>query len=314
VRAVLIYNPAAGQRDQRAAVEEAAEHLRSRGWIVTLRETQKPGDAQAYAREAVAAGLDAVIVAGGDGTINEAVNGLAYSEVALGVLPSGTANVWAQEIGLPVPRLLNPDPHPLLTCAAQLADGVVRAMDLGRASGRHFMLYGSIGYDAHIVQQMDSSPSAIALKQQLGGAAYYLMGFRAAWSFTGRRAVIVIDGTRLRRRIWSVMAANTQLYGGVIRIAADARADDGWLDIVVVRGHGLLATARHFASFIFRGLWADPQVEVYRARTAEVYTRKPLPVQVDGDTAGQTPVKFEVAPKAIRVLVPRGAPPRIFTD
>ena len=108
------------------------------------------------------------------------------------------------------------------------------------------------------------------------------------------------------------MAANTQLYGGVMRIAADALADDGLLDIVVIEGYGPLATLRHYASFILRGIWADPQVEVFRGHRVEIRTRRPMPVQVDGDAAGVTPITIRVVPAALKVIVPRGTPQRIF--
>ena len=309
MRAVIIFNPAAGQRDHRAAIREVAEYLRSLNWQVEVRETVQSGDATAFARDAAARQCDIVFVAGGDGTINEAVNGLAYTRVALGVLPSGTANVWAQEIGLPVPRLLSPDPNPLLSSARMLSEGVMRTMDLGRIGDRYFMLYGSVGFDAQVVQEMESQKP---LKQQLGGWAYYLAGATAAWSFRGVRATLVLDGKRLRRRIWAVMAANTQLYGGIMRIASEAYADDGLLDIVVIRGHGLLATIRHYAGFLLRGVWADPQVEFFRAHVAEIITKKPMAVQVDGDAHGASPVTIVSAPRALNVLVPRGVALRIF--
>ena len=311
MRALLIFNPAAGQRDMRAAVAEVVAHLQATGWQVALRETYGRGDATTYAREAVAERLDAVFAVGGDGTLNEVVNGLAHSPVALGVLPTGTANVWAQEIGLPVPRLLSTDPNPLLTCVQQLAVGETRTMDLGTLNGRYFMLYGSVGFDAHIVREMEQQRD---LKARLGGLAYFIAGAAAAWNFIGTRTLIVADGKKMRRRIWAVMAANTQLYGGLLRIAADALADDGMLDVVIVEGHGPLATLRHYSSFLLQGFWADPQVEFLRARTIEVHPHRPLPVQVDGDPSGSTPVRIEAAPRALRVLVPGGAALPIFHD
>ena len=150
MRAMLIHNPAAGQRDWDAALRDVGAHLRAGGWQLTVRQTAQRGDATTFARDAVAARLDVVFVAWGDGTINETLNGLAHSAVALGVLPAGTANVWAQEIGLPVPRLLDPDPNPLLTGVKQLCAGVVHVMDLGQVNDRYFMLYGSVGFDAHM--------------------------------------------------------------------------------------------------------------------------------------------------------------------
>jgi len=127
-----------------------------------------PGHASRLATTAVGAAVDDIVCVGGDGTLNEVVNGMAHSSVALGVLPTGTANVWAQEIGLPVPRLLSSDPNPLLTCIKQLADGETRTMDLGKINGRYFMMYGSVGFDAHVVHEMEQQSD---LKARLGGIA-----------------------------------------------------------------------------------------------------------------------------------------------
>lgn len=306
---MLIFNAAAGQRELSAIVAEVATALRDRGWEIDLRLTSERAHATLLAREAVALGLDAVLVAGGDGTINEAINGLAHSAVALGVLPTGTANVWAQEIGLPIPNLFIGDASALLAAASLLADGEIRMLDLGQIGERFFMLYGSVGFDAHVVGQIEAQKD---LKSQLGGMAYYLAGAAAAWQFSGTRTWLTIDGRQIQRSIWAVMAANTQLYGGVMRIAADALADDGLLDIVVVEGYGPWATLRHYASFILRGIWADPQVEVFRGRRLDIHTRQPMPVQVDGDAAGMTPITIRVVPAALKVIVPKGIAHRIF--
>jgi YegS/Rv2252/BmrU family lipid kinase len=310
MRAYLIYNPTAGQRDWRDALNEVVGYLRSLSWDVAMHETYGRGDATTYARQAVADKADVVWVAGGDGSINEVVNGLAYTNVALAVLPTGTANVWAQEIGLPLPNLLNLAVNPFLQGAHQLVEGTTRVMDLGKINDRYFMLYGSVGFDAHIVETMEGQKE---LKKRIGGLAYYISGVAAAWNFIGTRATLYVDGKRLKRRIWAVMAANTQLYGGVIRVADQAIADDGWLDLVIIQGHGPLATLRHYSSFVLRGAMKDPQIEHLRVRAVRITTRQAMPVQMDGDLAGKTPITIEVAPKALRVLVPTSTPLKIFS-
>jgi YegS/Rv2252/BmrU family lipid kinase len=311
MRAHLIYNATAGQRDWREALDEVVRYLRSLHWDVAMRETHGRSDATTYAREAVANKAAVVWVAGGDGTINEVINGLAYTNTALAVLPTGTANVWAQEIGLPIPNMLNLTVNPFLQGAHQLVDGTIRMMDLGKINERYFMLYGSVGFDAHIVETMEGQKE---LKKRIGGLAYYISGVAAAWNFIGTRATLYVDGKRLKRRIWAVMAANTQLYGGIIRIADQAIADDGWLDLIIIQGHGPLATIRHYGSFVLRGVMKDPQVEYLRARTVRITTRHAMPVQVDGDPAGKTPIHIEIAPKALRVLVPTSTPQKIFSS
>ncbi len=308
-RAWIIYNPAAGQRNLREAVSGVAAFMRERGWQADLRETGARGHATAIAREAAAAGIEAVFVAGGDGTLNEALNGLAYSQTALGVLPTGTANVWAQEIGLPVLHALAADPAVLLTCARLQTEGSVRSIDLGRVGERYYLLYASVGFDAHIVHRMESLQE---FKHRAGALAYYLSAASAAWTFRGVRALIRIDGRLVRRRIWVVMAANTQLYGGVVRIASEAYADDGMLDVVIIEGSGLLGALWNLIGYARRGVWPDPHVNVLRGSSVEVRTARPMPVQLDGDPHGLAPVRFESAPAALRVWVPRQTPLRIF--
>ncbi|MBI5879660.1 MAG: diacylglycerol kinase family lipid kinase [Chloroflexi bacterium] len=311
MRAWIIFNPAAGQRDLREAIARVADVLRSRDWSPAVHETTARGDATRLARAAADSGADALFVAGGDGTLNEALNGLAHSQTALGVLPAGTANVWAQEIGLPMLNPLAPDPTVLAACAKMQIEGDVRSIDLGRVGTRYYMLYASVGFDAHIVHQMEALGQ---FKRRAGALAYYVAAAAAAWTFRGVRARIRVDGRLVRRRIWAVMAANTQLYGGVIRFASEACADDGLLDVVIIEGPGLLAAAWNLIGYVRRGVWPDPRVRILRGQTIEVRTARPMPVQLDGDPFGVGPAQFDCVPAALRVLVPRNLPQRIFRN
>ncbi len=145
-RAMIIFNPAAGQAGSlQGDLEASCDLLNEYGWQVELRPTQAAGDGTRIAREAAQAGYDAVIAAGGDGTINEIVNGLAGSQTALGVLPVGTVNVWAREIGLPL--------QPRATTEALLRTHV-RSIDLGRAGDRYFLLMAGVGFDAAVVNEV----------------------------------------------------------------------------------------------------------------------------------------------------------------
>src|SRR5207244_12357945 len=108
---------------------------------------------------------------------------------------------------------------------------------LGTLNGRYFMLYGSVGFDAHIVREMEQQRD---LKARLGGLAYFIAGAAAAWNFIGTRTLIVADGKKMRRRIWAVMAANPQLYGGLLSVAAVAHDTQGMLDLGRVEGTGRL--------------------------------------------------------------------------
>src|SRR5437588_6434197 len=143
--AVLIHNPVSRAAASRDRLEDAVAAAHAAGWSVTIVPTDGPAHATAIARDAAAAGSDVIIVSGGDGTINEAVNGIAGTETALAVLPGGTANVWAKEIGV------RKDP---LAAMRQMLTGERRRIDLGRAGDRYFLLMAGIGLDGAVVARM----------------------------------------------------------------------------------------------------------------------------------------------------------------
>ena len=169
--------------------------------------------------------LDVVLVAGGDGTVCEAVNGLVGSRVALGVLPTGTGNVWAKELGLPVFTLLNP--NRLLVAAHLSTEAKTRAIDVGRANDRYFLLFAGLGLDAQVAHDME--PRERATKQS-GLLPYLVASVLVAVEFYGVRTTVVVDGKVIKGRSLFILVSNAQLYGGVLRITPEAQLDDGcWM-------------------------------------------------------------------------------------
>ncbi len=310
MRADLIWNPMAGQRDAQHPLREAIEVLEEGGWRVRLREAEHPGDCAGLAEQAVSEGAQVVIAAGGDGTVNAVANALAGSEAALGVLPVGTGNVWAKQLGLPAWSL--PMRHPLREVAHGLLEASVRRVDLGRANGRYFLLWTGIGIDAEVAHEVEP---LVELRHRLGNVLYAVTGLTVALNFAGTHSTVILDGHLERRRVVLMIVANVQLYGGgLFQLAPAAYLDDGYLDVFLFRGHGLAATVRHFVSVLTRYHMRDPQMVYYRARTIDIYTDKPMAVQVDGEAAGQTPLHVEVVPQALRVLVPPSASPGLFVQ
>lgn len=293
MRAVIIYNPYAGSgqaQANRQALDAAANIWREHGWQVSLNPTTGPGDATRLAHLAAHHQYDLVVAAGGDGTINEVVNGLAGSSTVLATLPFGTVNVWARELGLPLqPR----------AAAETMLSWQVRTIDLGRADGRYFLLMAGVGFDATITYGVNA-----AEKRRLGALAYVLLALKTAWKIRGTRVRITLDGRRVRRRVLMVVLGNTQLYGGILRITRRARIDDGLLDVCVLKGNTLWSGLSHALSLLSQRTSLDPEIEYYRARTVQITGRPGLRVQVDGDTIGQTPMHFDVAPRALQALMP----------
>jgi YegS/Rv2252/BmrU family lipid kinase len=313
---MLIFNPAAGARDVRRELEQVMAYWEGQGWQVIFRETWGPGDATTFAREAVASGCQAVFVAGGDGTLGEAADGLAGSDVALGVLPAGVGNVWALEVGIPTPSPRRR--HSLLDAAKVLAEGEIRCIDLGRAGSveplpragqRHFILWAGIGLDAKVTERME--PRARPTKR-LGTLAYAVAAVLVAKDFRGTRTRVVIDGRRINTRAILILISNAQLYAKLVRVAAGAYLDDGLLDVCIFKGVNLASTVHHAIKVFAHRHLRDPQVEYYQCRKVSISTATPLPVQVDGDPIGTTPMEFEIVPRALNVIVPQNASKRLF--
>jgi diacylglycerol kinase (ATP) len=309
MQAKLIVNPTSGPWDVRRELPAVLNHLEDHGWRVTAHQTQQPGEATSLAQEAREQKLDAVLVVGGDGTINEVINGLAESPVALGVLPGGTGNVWAKELGLPTRSPL----HwlPLVDSVRALVPGAIRRIDLGRANERYFLQWLGVGLDAEVTYAMEPRTRR---QRQLGAVAYVVAGVTTAINLAGIRTRLNIDDQHIYRRSILVVISNSQLYGGKVRIATDARLDDGLLDVNVFSGTGFGSVIRA-ALGVITGLHVhDPRHSFYRGRSIHIETDKPMAVHVDGEPFGTTPLRCEVVPCALSVLIPRHIRPELFVN
>ena len=231
---LIIYNPTAGQSsDLQNTLDRVANLWRDLGWQVQIAATTSPGDATTKARQASQSGYHAVVAAGGDGTVNEVMNGLVGTQTALGVLPLGTVNIWAREMGLSMD---------MLKAATSLAKSGLTQIDVGRAGNRYFLLMAGIGFDAAVTATI-----SLAEKRRLGVIAYIKQAIQVAWNFRGVRLKLRIDGKRVRGKILMVIVGNSQLYGGVVKFTAHATIDDGLLDICVIKGQGMLSAPRRLA-------------------------------------------------------------------
>ncbi len=322
-RAVIILNPRARRSVPADRLREAAA-TGAPSWDVEVVETAHAGQPAEVVREALAQGAHALIACGGDGTLNSVVNAVRATgnrQVAVGVVPGGTANVWAHEAGVPRDPLgaLAVLEHGYL---AQVDLGVARVGDLERA----FLLMCGLGLDAEVVRQVDAAP---ALKRRLAQGAYVVAGARAlraqrpvictieAWHGADGREV-----SRVRRSLVLAVAGNTRLYGGVSRITSDARMDDGLLDLATFEARpgrrALLDGLGHVGRGIarLRGGWhrgPAPRFAYDRAARFVIRPERALALQLDGEWfASADPARsldLLVEPGALRVLVPPGPNP-----
>jgi diacylglycerol kinase (ATP) len=302
-RARIIANPNSGSMRGELSfddLEKTARWMTERGIPSEVCYTERPGHARELATEAVKAGMDIVVAAGGDGTVNEVVQALAGQNTALGVLPIGTVNVWAREMGIPL----------RLSQARELiVSGVRRRVDLGRAGSHYFLLMAGIGFDAEVARRVDRGPLArwgLKLLDYAATASYMGVTQRPA------RIWMRLDGRRRTTDALMVLIGNTRLYGGAFRIAKDAIADDGLLDVVIIGGGGTLARLSLLARALARHRSLGPRVRYERCRTIRLESGVPLPVQVDGDVIGTLPMTFSVSPRALSVIVSPQAPADLF--
>ncbi len=290
VRARIVLNPLAGNAEDIGGVTAALGVWRARGWEVDVTPTAYAGHAVVLAREAAEQGYDVVVAAGGDGTVNEVVNGIARTRTALAVLPVGTGNVWVRELKLS----LRPD-----AAAANLDVANIVDLDLGLAGDRFFLLMAGVGFDAAVARAVNP-----AAKRKLGLFAYLVQAVATARNVRGTRAHIAIDGRQIRGRVLMVVIGNSRLYGGFLQITHHANLTDGLLDIAVIKGQDVRSAPLHILSILLRQYNLNPDMDYYRAREVHISGIVPLEVQVDGEPIGTTPMTFRVAPAALRAVVP----------
>ncbi len=298
-RVCVILNPHAGQANDQAGVQGAIELWQAHGWQVELQPSAYAGHAIELARAAAEQGYDLVVAAGGDGTVNEVVNGLAGSATVMGAIPVGTGNVWVRELKLPLAPL---------AAAESMLSGHVHTLDLGMAGDRYFLLMAGIGFDAEVTRRVDP-----VVKRRLGLGAYVLHAFAAARGIRGTPIRLLLDGRPVKGRALMVVIGNSRLYGGFLQIAHQASPVDGLLDVVVIKGGDARVAPLHLLSILLRQHHFNPDIDYYRARELTITSRQPLDVQVDGDTIAQTPLTFRVVPGALRALMPAGSFQRLTT-
>jgi diacylglycerol kinase (ATP) len=307
-KTLLIYNPTAGPWDMTRTLKRLAEYMYKCGWEMDLVQTAQPGDATRYARNAVEDGVDIVLVAGGDGTINETVNGLAGAPTALGIVPVGTGNILAHQLRMPLLSIATP--LYVRDVGEALCGSRVQRVDAGVINGRYFICWAGLGLDAEITAYMEPRPR---IAKRLRTLPYIIAGFSVAAEFRGVRSRIVIEGHTFRTRALMALASNIQLYAAFFNIAPRARMDDGLLDIFVFKGLGFSYILRHLMHLFSGRHQHDPKVMHALARTMTVQTSPSVAVHLDGDPYGDTPATISIEPGKLALLAPPQAPDSLFS-
>lgn len=297
--AILISNPKTGRYASRRLrpIQETLAHLKSLGLDAELRLTTRPHEATEIAARAARNGspngsLD-VIVAGGDGTINEVIQGLAGTKARLAIIPRGTANVLARELGLPL------DDEQAAVVAAR---GKSRRIHLGLAidetSGvsRHFALMAGIGLDASIVRRVQPS-----LKKRIGKGAFWVSGLSHLATWSPHPFTLEIDGREYTATFAAVGKGSR--YGGDLAITPGARLDQPEFEVCIIDTVSRFRYLRLLSYAMREGMPRDnPSVRF--VKTNKLRAHGNAQVQIDGELIGELPMRFEIAPESLEVIVP----------
>lgn len=287
----VIHNPVAGPKVVKR-IDRVRAYLSASGLPFRIRETSAPGDAVVMAREAAHEGADAVVAVGGDGTMNEVADGLAGSATRLAFVPHGTGNVFAREFSLP---------ESVEGCLDLLSAGKTISIRMAMANARRFVLLASAGFDAEVVERMNSRQ-----KNLLGITAYVLCGARHLLRSQPALWVEFPDHERVKAQ--AIIVARGKMYGGNVTIAPEGDIARETFQVIVLLREGRWSIAM-FALDALRGKHGASRHVLVR-ETPSLFVRSAIPsaCQVDGEYLGPLPVRFTVTDTLLRVVVPMEFP------
>ena len=284
-KTLVILNPAA--RSDKAS--RLRERIAALSGGASMRLTSEAGDARDIAAEAVREGFEVVIAAGGDGTLNEVVNGIGGSSVRLGILPVGTMNVFATELGIPQGNLER--------AWSIIEQGNVVEVDLPKANDTHFIQLAGVGLDAEVVRKTTADS-----KRALGPLSYLLTLVQVA-AHKPSRVMLEAEGGRISEGSFALIG-NGRLYGGPFPVFQRASLFDGLLDVLVFQNQSHWDVVRYFQAIAFGTHPQLPDVEYFQTSTLRVTSSGDVPVELDGEVAGMLPCLFSVSSQKLRVLAP----------
>lgn len=305
-RVHIIVNPASGQDKPVLSILNDVFHPSGIDWEVFV--TKQAGDGFRYAKEAVAAGVDAVGVYGGDGTVMEVASALVGTDVPLAIFPGGTANVMSVELGVP---------SDLAEAIAVVTGGqsTIRTIDVGQYGDHIFLTRLGMGLESNVIEN-----TAREQKDRMGWLAYALSALRELSDPKVSRYRLTLDGEVIETEGLTCVVANSGIITpnsgipgrGVLSFAPGISVSDGVLDVVVIRAANLGSLLSLAASMVAGNENAEP-LQHWRARDVLVEADPPQTIQLDGEILDQTPAHARVIPNALRVIVPPAAVPQTST-
>jgi diacylglycerol kinase (ATP) len=301
-RAIFLVNPASSNGATGKRWPELAHRAERLGLSGETLFSERPGHLIQLARRAVDEGARLVVAVGGDGTLNEVVNGIAGSDVELATIPLGTGMDFGRTYGIPT----------RFEDAVRVAvDGAIRPIDAGRVryrtwegtdAERWFANVGSVGMSGAVAQRANGMSKALG-----GRVTFFYALTRVFFEWENTEVRVQLDDGERRGRMHDVIVANGVWHGGGMKLAPDAAPDDGAFDVVLI-GDVSKVDFMTTAPKLYKGRHVGhPKIEIVRSRVVGVDAEEHLPIELEGEQVGTTPAVFELVPHALRIRVPRPA-------
>lgn len=256
--------------------------------------TEKAGDGLAFARQAASDGFDLVIAGGGDGTVNEVANGIIGTQATLGIIPIGTVNVLARELGIPFRTT---------QAVRTIVEGTKKRIDVGCANGHHFTLMAGFGFDAEVVANVLQP-----IKDWIGSSAYVFKCLETLATYKATEVTLEMPEETYTSRAFLVIVANASTYAYDMKIAPLATPDDGLLDICVFERPitDRIGFAKQVADIFANRHLYHKAVRYFRTSRVLVKSDPEILAQLDGDSFGSTPIEVTILPHILPVMMPKG--------
>jgi YegS/Rv2252/BmrU family lipid kinase len=299
----VIVNPVAANGAVGKRWPQIQDILRAEGGRFDASFTEGPNHATELTREALSAGYQTIVAVGGDGTLNEVVNGLLIEgmvdpTVKLGIIPSGTGADSVRTLG--IPHDYRAACHGLLHGKPDCIDlGLITCISEGREVQRYFLNVAGLGFDGEVAERVNRSSKA------LGGTIPFLSSlFVKLLTYQNKTVEVTLDGQqRLQQKANSVIVCNGRYAGGSMHIGPNAALDDGLFDVIIIGDTGKLEFVANVPR-VYRGTHlSHPKVDEYRAREVRVEAQERMLLQADGELIGEAPATFQVIPQVLHVLV-----------
>jgi YegS/Rv2252/BmrU family lipid kinase len=299
--ALLVYNPAAGRISVRPFIGGVIRALNDHGWRVEVAESVNGRHTTQLAHMAARESFRAVFAIGGDGTAGQAASGLLGSKTALAVLPAGTANVWARELGMPA--FVWPRGGVLRENARLLAESEPHPIDVGLCNGQPFLMWAGVGLDALTVKKLEPRKR---FEKYLAVPEYFATTVWNATLWHGMNLRVDADGKQVEGHYLLAVASNIRHYlGGVAQISPSAHLDDGWMDLWLFSGSTLTDAFRHFFDILAGRHVDSEQARCIPFRKVHIESETPFSLQVDGEPMlGAQRACMDVAHRRLYCLVP----------